>query len=323
MKVSIIIPIYNVEPYILLCLNSVANQTETKDVECILVDDRGNDKSVDLAESFIKDYRGDIDFHILHHEKNRGLSAARNTGVEASTGEYIFFLDSDDELSPDCLEAMRGIADKYQNVDMVQCAFYSKRLKKNSPYEYDTPEYTDDRQWIKNFYLGCLQGNIVMAQNRLVKRDFVIENHLYFYEGIIHEDNHWTFFLSKCLSSLAFCKRRVYFYRDTPGSITRSINVSREYKSFKTLVREFSNNIDPFLPGLQMDFTLSTLLCGLPYCTSDSEKNTIIAPFAKINNKPQRLLLYFYLSMKKSWLSGKVHNLLVRWYKLKDDKAIK
>lgn len=318
MKISIIIPIYNVEPYILLCLNSVANQTLTKDVECILVDDRGNDKSVELAESFIKDYRGDIDFHFLHHEKNRGLSAARNTGIKASTGDYIYFLDSDDELSPDCVESMKAIANKYEGVDMVQCAFYSKRLKKDSPYEYDTPEYTTDRRWIKNFYLGCLQGNIVMGQNRLIRRDFVIDNNLYFYEGIIHEDNHWTFFITKHLRNLAFCKKRVYYYRDRPGSITSAINVSREYTSFKTLVQDFSNSIDSFLPGLQMDFTLSTLLCGLPYCTNDSDRKGIIAPFVEINSKSQRFLLHIYLNMKKGWLSGKVHNLLVRWYKCKD-----
>lgn len=318
MKISIIIPIYNVEPYILQCLNSVANQTQTKNVECILVDDHGNDKSAKLAESFIKDYRGEIDFHLLHHEKNRGLSAARNTGIKASTGDYIYFLDSDDELCLNCVESMKAIANKYEGVDMVQCAFYSKRLKKDSPYEYDTPEYTTDRRWIKLFYLGCLQGNIVMGQNRLIRRDFVIDNNLYFYEGIIHEDNHWTFFLAKYLRSLAFCKKRVYYYRYSPGSITRDVNVSREYNSFKTLVREFSNNIDMFLPGLQIDFTLSTLLCGLSYCANDSEKKAIIEPFYRINSKSQRFLLHIYLNMRKGWLSEKVHNLLVKWYKLKD-----
>ena len=99
---SIIIPIYNVEPYILECLQSVANQTIEDKLECILVDDCGTDNSVSVAEEFLKTYSGAIHFELLHHQKNGGLSAARNTGVRASHGEYLYFLDSDDTIIPRC-----------------------------------------------------------------------------------------------------------------------------------------------------------------------------------------------------------------------------
>ena len=95
MKVSIIIPIYNVAPYIKRCLQSVADQTY-KDIECILIDDCGSDNSINLAKEFIYDYKGNILFTILHHEENKGLSAARNTGLRYAKGEYVYFLDSDD-----------------------------------------------------------------------------------------------------------------------------------------------------------------------------------------------------------------------------------
>ena len=80
-SISIIIPIYNVEPYIASCLHSVMAQTYTGSIECILVDDCGQDDSIGVAKKVIANYQGPIRFHILHHEHNRGLSAARNTGM--------------------------------------------------------------------------------------------------------------------------------------------------------------------------------------------------------------------------------------------------
>ena len=100
MRISIIIPVYNVELYVEECLQSVANQTMTEGIECIIVDDRGQDNSAAIAKQYIDSYKGDIRFTFIQREKNGGLSAARNTGIEAATGEYVYFLDSDDYLVP-------------------------------------------------------------------------------------------------------------------------------------------------------------------------------------------------------------------------------
>ena len=89
LRVSIIVPVYNVAPYIADCLRSVMHQTYTGSMECLLVDDCGTDDSITIAERMIADYEGPIQFQILHHERNRGLSAARNTGTEAAKGEYL------------------------------------------------------------------------------------------------------------------------------------------------------------------------------------------------------------------------------------------
>ena len=105
-KISIIIPIYNVEEYITECLQSVMRQTYKGEIECILVDDCGTDNSIAVAERHIADYKGPIEFRVLHHVRNRGLSAARNTGTDAATGDYIYYLDSDDYISDDCLEVL-------------------------------------------------------------------------------------------------------------------------------------------------------------------------------------------------------------------------
>ena len=105
-SVSIIIPVYNVEPYVEDCIRSVIRQTYGGKMECIVVDDCGTDNSMDVVERVIGEYNGPIPFRILHHEHNRGLSAARNTGMDAATGDYLFFLDSDDELTDDCIEKL-------------------------------------------------------------------------------------------------------------------------------------------------------------------------------------------------------------------------
>ena len=91
--VSIIIPTYNVESYIKECLDSVAAQTYCGAMECVIVDDCGKDGSIEIAKEFIANYYGDIDFRIIHRKKNGGLSAARNSGIEEVSGDYIFFLD--------------------------------------------------------------------------------------------------------------------------------------------------------------------------------------------------------------------------------------
>ena len=106
MKITIVIPVYNVERYIEDCLSSVAAQTYKEEIECILVNDCTPDDSCTVIDNFIKKYNGNIEFKLLHHNKNRGQSAARNTGIDAATGDYVYFLDSDDEIVPDTIELL-------------------------------------------------------------------------------------------------------------------------------------------------------------------------------------------------------------------------
>ena len=102
--VSILIPVYNVRDYIIRCLDSVAAQSYDGAMECILVDDCGTDGSIVEAQSYIDQYKGNVVFRIVHHVRNRGLAAARNTGVAAATGDFVMHLDSDDWLDPYAVE---------------------------------------------------------------------------------------------------------------------------------------------------------------------------------------------------------------------------
>ena len=117
MQVSIIIPIYNVEKYIKECLKSVVTQGLT-DYEILCIDDCGQDKSIDIVNEFKSQYNLNNLF-IIKHDNNKGLSAARNTGIEHARGEYLFFLDSDDFLEKNSIYNLYNIA-KNENLDVLE-----------------------------------------------------------------------------------------------------------------------------------------------------------------------------------------------------------
>lgn len=132
--VSIVVPVYNVESYIEECLQSVCSQTY-ENLEIICVDDVGNDRSMDVVRSFaVKDCR----IKIIEHDKNKGLAEARNTGLEHVSGDYVFFLDSDDWLSIDAIEKFVRSA-KVGEPDIVvgQGLAFSDDDTKNTREEYE------------------------------------------------------------------------------------------------------------------------------------------------------------------------------------------
>ena len=260
MKISIIVPIYNVEEYLEECLQSVAAQTQTDGLECILVDDCGQDNSATIAKRFIDSYQGDIRFTFIQREKNGGLSAARNTGIEAATGEYVYFLDSDDYLVPSAIETLISIADRNGGVDLLPALYITNAGHHMNQFGgHSFPEFSDNQKIIKCALLDY-DRIPVTAANRLIRRQLIIDNALWFKEGIIHEDNYWTFFLAKHVKRMAFCPRKLYFYRETPGSITKSKNTENEVLAFKTMVRDFTVNIDDFERGAQKRYIFLHIL---------------------------------------------------------------
>ena len=104
-KVSIIVPVYNVEKYINRCFESIINQRYTN-IECIFVDDCSPDNCFEILNQRIAEYSGEIEFRIIRHIQNKGLSEARNSGTYQSSGEYVYYLDSDDEITQDCIQIL-------------------------------------------------------------------------------------------------------------------------------------------------------------------------------------------------------------------------
>ena len=220
MKVSIIIPVYNVAPYIIRCLDSVAAQTYTGEMECLLVDDCGTDDSINIAKQWIESYKGSIRFTIFYHLTNQGQSVARNTGIEVASGDYIYFLDSDDAITPDCIEILTDLAIKYPDADFVlgNTMKVGKELMSHH-FRTDVPVYVIKRSQID---YTLLSATIDTAWNRLIKKSFIIRHRLLFPIGIVHEDVYWLFFLAKHTQKVAFTNEGTYYYYKNENSIMNS-----------------------------------------------------------------------------------------------------
>lgn len=207
-KISIVVPLYNVEAYIVDCLQSVARQTYGGAMECIIVDDRGTDNSLALVNQFIADYKGAISFQVFRHNQNRGLSAARNTGLNAATGDYVYFLDSDDWLSCDCIHVLAKPLEKGQ-YDMVVGAFQIEGE------DWGVPKLLlEEGEYRESVILEeyCNRRFYMMACNKLCNKSFLLQSGLYFKEGIIHEDDLWSFVAATKMSSMYVVQQKTYHY---------------------------------------------------------------------------------------------------------------
>lgn len=248
MRVSIIIPIYNVEPYVERCLRSVMAQTYKGSLECILVDDCGMDRSMEVVEQLVANYHGPICFRIIRHDYNRGVSAARNTGMEAATGQYLFYMDSDDEIIPECIEKMVDITKKYPNVEMVEGhrRVFSQITQKviDEWANIKDIDYINDNNWIREHFFCCGERILVTPWNKLIKKSFIINNSLYFKEGIIHEDVLWMFYVAKKLKKYSVVKEPTYIYYNVPNSISTSTPNNLKASNWRIILEEITNNFD-------------------------------------------------------------------------------
>ena len=211
-------------------MQSVMRQTYQGAIECILVDDCGTDKSIVVAEQLIKDYHGPIEFHILHHDHNRGLSAARNTGTDAATGDYIYYLDSDDYISDDCLEVLTEPL-KEREYDMVLGDIQTFGEKQGLPFLYEERSEILGNADIFDSYANRLI--YVMAWNKLCKLSFLRNNNISFLEGQLHEDELWTYKIMLCIQSIGISHELVYYYRVRSNSIaTDTTNAKKKLASY-------------------------------------------------------------------------------------------
>ncbi|MGL4853604.1 MAG: glycosyltransferase family 2 protein [Phocaeicola sp.] len=235
-RVSIIIPVYNVEPYIERCIKSVLSQN-FPNIEMVLVDDCSPDNSMKIAQKVIEESNFGGTVKLVSHKINGGLSAARNTGINASSGDYLYFLDSDDAISDDCITLL---VESIGNCDFAIGNYKALNTKK----EYPTLKLQDRveirGESVLNSYLN---GEwYMMAVNKLVSKKFLIENKLFFEEGLIHEDELWSFMLAATAKSFITVNNFTYLYyiREgsiTSGSIQRKVNAMVEI--FERMV-EFS-----------------------------------------------------------------------------------
>lgn len=235
-KLSIIVPVYNVERYIKECMESLLSQT-CSDFETLFVDDCSQDASVYVVEQFLIDHPN-FNGRIIHHGKNGGLSAARNTGLKAATGEYILFLDSDDELSSDCIDKLTAPLNE-RTYDVVVGGVREQYADgTGNETEMITGPVLNP---MKSYADGAWY---VMAWNKLCNRKFLLDNELYFEEGLLHEDVVWSFKLASVCQSMYIENSPTYYYKIRNASIMTSMSVEKDTSIYVNAFSKIKEYID-------------------------------------------------------------------------------
>lgn len=229
MKLSIIVPVYNVEDYITQCLNSLLDQDLGQDdYEIIIVNDGSNDSSDKIANEYVQRHKN---VQIINRE-NGGLSAARNTGLKNAKGEYVWFVDSDDWIEANSLNTLIRLLDKNE-LDVlcfgVKCYHNAEHIdSSNSPTEY-VEQVMHGADFVSKVKM------IPAAWAAVYRRSFLSENKLTFYEGILHEDEEFTpraYFLA---NKIMYLHKHVYYYRQREGSIMKSARNAKRAVDYLTI----------------------------------------------------------------------------------------
>lgn len=229
MKISIIIPVFNVEKYLEQCINSVLQQSY-HNFEVILVDDGSTDSSGSMCDSFAqKDTRVKV-----IHKTNGGLSDARNVGIKYVSGEYIMFLDSDDYWdSSQCLEFF--VSKLRENKIDILTFRYKKYIESEKRYVECLPSVNENEinsLFSKNEILRALLDHglyLSSACNKILRTDFIKKNNLYFKVGITSEDIDWCARCMIYVKHILYMNIDCYVYRQRDYSISHNLKYKNMY----------------------------------------------------------------------------------------------
>lgn len=246
---SIIIPVYNVEEYIEECVDSIVNQSNKYKnlIEIILIDDGTRDNSGKICDAYEKKYS----FIKVFHKQNEGLSETRNYGLRKSSGKYVWFVDSDDYICENSLNKILTILGK-DDIDIVlgdanvvdAVGNFTKKLihrgliSDNKYSGLETIKYQLEQE--KNY--------IVMVWVGIYRRQFLIDNNLYFEKGLIHEDELWTPITLINASKIIYKNILIYNYRIRANSIMRdNKNSSIHVKTIIYVLNKLNEYVDNFV----------------------------------------------------------------------------
>lgn len=227
LKLSVIVPVYNVEKYLHKCVDSLLNQNlPSEECEIILVDDGSPDRCGEVCDEYASHY---ANVKVVHRE-NGGLSAARNSGIEVARGQYVQFVDSDDFLEPNVLKAL---VEKMEADRLDVLRFNYKNV--NERYEEIEPN-KDPKRWVNyssevcdgHTFLNERLGPACYACQFIVRRELLTD--YMFKEGVYFEDTEWTPRILIKAQRVASTDMMVYNYLFREGSITQSVDEAKKRK---------------------------------------------------------------------------------------------
>ena len=217
--VSVVVPVYNVEKYIISCIRSIQEQTY-EDLEIIIVDDGSTDSSGKLADKIAED---DSRITVVH-EKNGGLSAARNMGLNKATGEYITFIDSDDMVAPEFIFSLLSAA-RNGKADVSVCDYRviddgcNKVAGEGNGSESPAVNSYSAAECLKHMYHPETSGMSFTTWAKLYRKKLFTDNDMEFPVGRIHEDTFTTYRLIYFANRIEYVQSQMYCYRKRSGSI--------------------------------------------------------------------------------------------------------
>lgn len=245
--ISIVVPIYKVEPYLRRCVDSIVSQTYAN-LEIILVDDGSPDECPKICDEYAaKDKR-----IVVIHKENGGLSDARNAGIDIHTGEYISFVDSDDYVEPNYVDILlkKTLAN---SCDFVIADYQQSQESKEIIHcrcEEDIIE--GNRKIISAF---CRDLYPVCSVAKLYKSSFIKKNNSRFKKGLLFEDQLWSCEMAIKAQKICICKEKIYHYIIRNDSIMTSNAIKNNYrlKSWNYILRKEAELLKPYQPLLQND----------------------------------------------------------------------
>lgn len=242
---SIVVPVYNVEKYIHGCINSIIDNFYNG-IEVILVDDGSKDSSSKICDEYVTKY----DYISVIHKENGGLSSARNTGIRKANGEYIWFVDSDDYIKEGSIEKI--IKNINNHMDLI-LGSYCDVLPSGDIIEDGLLE---PEKGIKAYEYFYNIGSCSYAAFRLIcKRSFILENNLFFTEGIYHEDEDWTPRVLCSATSFCVIPGTIYYYKvGNPQSIITTPNPKKIYDKLFVATRIYDRIKDENIGGIKKNF---------------------------------------------------------------------
>ena len=226
MLLSFVVPVFNVESYLEDCIKSLICQPG-KDFEVILVDDGSTDKSGLLCDKYSK-----LDSRVVsYHKANGGLSDARNYGIKHASGRYLAFIDADDFIGERSVETLRAILRENSELDVIFMEAFKfdcnkKKLSLGDGYIQELINGHSKNDVLD--HLATLNKFPASACSKIVNREFLIRNNLYFVPNLLSEDVDWSIRIILSADSFWYSPYEYYFYRQNrEGSITNSVNPKR------------------------------------------------------------------------------------------------
>ncbi len=314
-KVSVIIPIYRVEAFIERCATTLMKQT-LREVEYIFVDDATPDNSISILEEVIARYpHRKEQIHIVRHAENKGLPAARNTGLALATGEYIFHCDSDDYVEPSMLEEMYNTA-KEQDADIVWCD-WCLTFAQNERY-MKQPSFDTPIEALKAMLSGAMKYNV---WNKLVKRNLFFDNNIQFPAGYGMGEDMTMMMLFANANRVTYLPKAFYHYVKLNTGAFSQIYSARHLQELKHNVSCISDYMQTkYGNALEKELAFFKLEAKFPFLISDDSKkyklwqewypeaNSYILENSNVSPRSRWLQ---WCALKGQWWLLRLHYLLV------------